>query len=269
MKKILITLSFILSLNISVMAQDKKNIELSDADKQEMINSEFQMPSAGALVNSLNKKLGDIDWNSFITPINIDRYKSQEDMALNLGLRGADAYFLIKSKDSANLIAISTGINYLLNKIVINKKSLNTSSRKAKLKKVKNLVKAKNWKKVLFEITKLQNNINNDLINAKASHLELLNNVGGWIEGYRLAVEGFNKNFKAEKTDILLQNELINYLLGKLKKNKKLKSYSKTVNLIETLESVNSILKGSKNYQLTKVQVQELLKVLLKTKQYI
>lgn len=271
MKKLLINLSLIAFLvTVSSADEAKKRVELTEKEKQEMIaNSTFEMPSAGALVNSLTKNIGSIDWNSFMAPVTNKKYTSNEDKVLNLGVRGADAYFLTKSKDSANLIAISTEINYLLNEIQLNNKSLNTSSRKAKLKVLKNLVKNKNWVEVQKEITILQNSINNDFVNANNQSLVLLNNVGGWIEGYRLAVEGFNKNYKADKTDILLQNELIDYLLSQLKNDNNLKSFTKTKSLLKTLTELNIVLKSVKNDALTKAQVSELLKILSVTKQYI
>lgn len=272
MKKFLVSLSLTASLMTMSMAKEdsKKTTDLSDSDKQEMISSDFQMPSAGALVNALSKKVGDVDWNIYITPVsNGKKYLSVEDKVLNLGTRGADAYFLNKSKDSSNLISISTEINYLLNKIIINNKSFNTTARKAKLKKLKELVKAKQWSKVQTEITFLQNSINNDFIELKATHLELLNNVGGWIEGYRLAVEGIKQNFKAESTDILLQDELIAYLLKSLKGDKQLKTFTKTSKLVKTLSDINAILKNAKDYQITKSEVDSLSKILAETKKYI
>lgn len=268
MKKRLIGLSLIALLaTSSIYADEKKDYTKAEVIVEE--ESTFKMPPAGALVNALNKHLGNIKWNDFIKLEQNKKYPSMEDMVLNLGLRGADAYFLTSAKDSANLIAISTEINYLLNKIKINNKSLNSMARKAKLKEVKNLIKAKKWIKVQKEINVLQNNINNDFINGKTPHFELLNNIGGWIEGYRLAVEGFNKNYKAEKTEILLQNELIEYLLSELKKNVALKSFAKTKNLLKTLETINSILKNAKNDSLTKAQIEKLLTILSETKKYI
>jgi len=269
MKKILISLSLVASLATVSFADSKTDNKLTEADKTEMLGSDFQMPSAGALVNALSKKVGNIDWKSLIEPVANKKYSSNEDKVLNLGVRGADAYFLNQSKDSSNLISISTEINYLLNKIQLNGKTLNSPSRKAELKALKDLVKAKNWSVVRVKISKLQASINNDFVMKKAKHLEILNNVGGWIEGYRLAVEGIKRSYKAESTDMILQDELISFLLKGLTSNAKLKSFSKTSKLIATLKSINAILKNSKNYSLTKAQVDSLSKILADTKKYI
>lgn len=271
MKNILVSFVLLASSATSVIANndDKDNNTLTEAEKQVMLESDFQMPSAAALVNALSKKIGKVDWNSLIVPVGKNKYTSIEDKVLNLGVRGADAYFLNNSQDSSNLIAISTEINYLLNTIIFNNKSFNNNIRKAKLKKLKDLVTAKKWKMVQKKIGELQDSISNDFIEAKLEHLNLLNNVGGWIEGYRLAVEGIKANYKLTSTDVLLQDELISYLIKELKADTKLKSFSKTAQLLKTLNSINAILNKTKDYQLSKRQVDNLSKVLAETKKYI
>ena len=135
--------------------------------------------------------------------------------------------------------------------------------------KLKKWIKKGRWTGVQKEINSLQNSINDDFRNSNSKHLELLNNVGGWIEGYRLAVEGFNQTYKKEETEILLQKELIDYLLKELRINKKLKYFSKTSSLLKILKDVNNVLSKSKNYQLSKKQIEDLLKNLSTIKQYI
>ncbi len=266
MKKTLISLSIVASLVTFAVAADKK-VELTN--KQEMVDAEFVMPSPGALVHALNKQLGKIDWNNYIAPVGKKKYTSTEDMVLNLGVRGADAYFLSASQDKANLISVSTEINYLLNKIKLNGKSLNSQARKAKLNKLKDLVNAGKWEDVLKNINQLQNGIDTDFIDGKSEGLKVLNSIGGWIEGYRLAVEGFNKNFKADKTDILLQADLIGYLKKSLENSKSLKSFDKAPKLLKTLSDIESVLKGAKDYKLNKAQVEQLKKILSETTKYI
>ncbi len=270
MKKILLSLSLVASLGTLSFAQTpSKDAPLTQVDKDKMVDSEFEMPSAGDLVNVLTKSLGAVDWNSYVIPITKKTYASNEDMVLNLGVRGADAYFLSASKDSTNLISVSTEINFLLNKIQVKGESLNNSSRKARLKELKDLVKAKSWTQVQKEITILQSNIDKDFMDGNVKSLMILNNIGGWIEGYRLAVEGFNKNYQAQKTEILLQDELIAYLHKELQNDAGLKSFAKTPMLLKTLSDLNAILKSVTNDQLSKAQVEQLLKILNETKTYI
>jgi len=268
MTKVLIGISLVVSLSVHSLA-DKNADNKIISDKTEMVGADFQMPSAGDLVNSLTKSLGKITWNTFVPPVSSRKYTSNEELVLNLGVRGADIYFLTASQDSANIIAISTEVNYLLNEIMLNNKSLNTNARRAKLVELRDLVSRNDWKAVHKEITVLQNSIDADFINGNSKGLMILNNVGGWIEGYRLAVEGFNQNYKADKTEILLQNDLIAYLHGELSKEPTLKAFDKTPLLIKTLGDINGILQGAANEQLTKAQIEQLLAVLNEAKKYI
>ena len=267
MKKLFINFLLIVSITSLVSAKGRG---LSQAEIREaMANSVLEMPSPGALVNALSYTLGNIKWGKFVTAINTRKKKSLEDNVLNLGARGADAYFLTESKETAKLIAVSVGINRLLNIIKLDNKSLNNKARKAKLRKLKKWISKGKWKGVQKEINILQNSINDDFRKSNSKHLALLNNIGGWIEGYRLAVEGFNQKYKAERTEILFQKELIDYLIRDLKKSKKLKSYHLTPFLLKSLKEITNVLKQSRNYQLSKKQIKDLLKNLSKIKQYI
>ena len=271
MKKLALSLSLVAILSVASYAGDgKAPTKPTQAEQQEMLaNNSFEMPSPGALVLALTHNLGNINWSSYIPPVKAKKYTSTEDMVLDLGSRGADAYFLAASKDASNLIAVSTKINYLLNNIRLNGKSLNPDSRKKKLNKIKELVNNKNWGEVLKKINELQNDINLDFAEANQPELKLLNEAGGWIEGYRLAVNGFKNNYKAEATDILLQNDLIDYLINSINSNAKLKSFNKTAQIIKTLQDIKSVLSGAKNNQLTKAQVDSLYNILENAKSYL
>jgi len=270
MKKIVLSLSLAALVSLSAYADNNEIVVLSEKEQQDMLkNSSFEMPSAGALVTALSHNLGDIKWNKYVPLVKLKKYTSNEDRILDLGNRGADAYFLASSKDAKNLIAVSTKINYLLNKIQVNGKSLNSDERKKRLNKIKDMITNNNWDVVLKEINELQNSIDDDFIEAKNPEFKLINEVGGWIEGYRLAVNGFKENYKAEATDILLQNDLIEHLINSVKKSSKLKSFKKRDKILKTLQDIQGVLKGSKNYQLDKSQINTLHNILKDAKSYL
>ena len=223
------------------------------------------MPSAGALANSLKSSLGDIDWSKFIVvKVNPNKkYKSNSDRALTLGAKGADSYFLAISEDIDNLITVSSHINLILNDIILNKKSLNSTSRKKKLKKLKKLIRKRRWNLVLEEIAKLKESINRNFINNGEPNLSLLNNIGGWIEGYRLAVEGFKMHYNREESAILLQQDLISYLLKEVQKN------LNRDDIIKLLKDIKRVLLSAKDDTLSKEQIEELSKILLYSKKIL
>ncbi len=258
MKRILI----LLSLSIAISADTAKKGEdiISQAEIENIMKeSSFVMPSAGALANSLNSSLGDIDWSKFIdVKVNPNKkYSSNGDRALTLGVKGADSYFLAISKDKDNLISVSSQINLILNDIILNGRSLNTKSRKKKLKKLKKLIKRERWSIVSEEIAKLKESINRNFLDNRKENLSILNSIGGWLEGYRLAVEGFRKYYNKEESAILLQEELIDYLLKEVKKRD-----IQREDIVSILSDIRGVLAKVKGYELSKEEIEKLSNIL-------
>ena len=265
MKNKLMALSFIGMITTACLFADgnKKEIApLSDAEKKAMLaSSSVELPSAGSLANHLQKNIGSVTWSKFMNLKTEDISKfSNERKALRLGVKGADAYFLAIAQDSANLNGVSKNINNTLNKIILNKEPLSKRVGKKNLKALEDTIKAKQWAKVLDKITKLKDKISEEFLTQKKNDLKVLNDVGGWIEGYRLAVEGLNSKYQAKSTDVLFQDDLISYLSGELQS---LKSSNEKNVLVKALADVKKVLLvGSKKHQLSKLQVVELSKIL-------
>ena len=254
---ILMSTPLLLADNIEKKAHQRATI--SEAQKEAIIeDSDFVMPSAGALANSLKMIFGDIQWSQFIDIKRKAIAKTDREKALNLGIEGADLFFLAISQDVDNLTKVSISTNRILDRIIIKNKSINTNDRKRKLKKLRDLIKAEKWKIVLREISSLKEEINSDFRAKDREDLALLNDIGGWLEGYRLTVEAMNSNYKGAESMILLQAPLISYLLKELQSSQKLKTFSKRGKLIDTLVSINSLLSKAKNFHLSKDEVSQL-----------
>ncbi len=269
MKKTLVSMSLIVMTSTLLFADTnnaKKIAPISEAEKKAVMNANiFEVPSAGALANHLQRSLGKIDWSKFMNFKIQDISKlSLRRRALHLGAKGADAYFLAIANDATHLNGVSKSINNTLNKIEIDKKPLSKRVGKANLKALEENIKAKKWAKVLDKITTLKDKISQEFIKHKEHDLKVLNDVGGWLEGYRLSVEGFNANFKAETTDVLVQSDLIKYLLNELKS---VQSFNEKGMLVQVLTDIKKVLmQATKENRLSKKQVVELSKILSKTK---
>ena len=249
---------------------DKKELVFSDAQKEMMMSDtkdSFVMPSEGALANSLTKDLKSVDWSRFISSKFNPTIKleSNIDRAFLLGIKGADAYFLAISKKTSELHDVSKSINFLLNKIRIDNKSINTHKRKNELRELENRILKKEWSKVLRGISKLKDEINHDFEIKNKSSLKLINNIGGWIEGYRLAIEGFKSHYKKDATVTLLQDSLITHLLDEIEKDEGLKNFSKKSEITTLLTDINYIIMGVKNETVSKVEIEALSKILSTT----
>ncbi len=265
MKKNLIGLSIIVILMSFPLVASDKNAPLTEAEKKDMMkNQQVTLPSAGALANSLKKALGDIKWAKFIdVKATSMKYNSLEDRALHLGARGADAYFLAFSKDVSNLKAVSSDIKSTLNGIHLKGKALSKIIGNSRLQSLQKSINAKAWPVVLKEISSLKDKINEKFEEANQNNLQTLNNIGGWLEGYRLAVEGFKVKYNAKHTVVLVQDDLVKFLIKEING---LKSYSKKGSIAKILSDIKGVLANTKNNTLTKTQVEELSKILSRAK---
>lgn len=248
----------------------KKALIFSDSEKDMIMldtKNNFVMPPAEALANSINRDLENIDWSKFIKS-EFDpkvKFNSNMDRALLLGMKGADAYFLALSKKSSELKNISMSINFLLNKIKIDNKSINDSKRKSELKKLATKISQKKWSEVLIGISRLKDEISSDFKSKNRDYLDLLNSIGGWLEGYRLAVEGFKVNYKADATITLLQDSLLVYLLNEIKKSEELKKFPKKSEIVKLLTDIHNIIINIKGETVSKSEIEILSNILSKT----
>jgi hypothetical protein len=243
-------------------AEEHKRIKIITKAEQKSImeESNFIMPSAGALANSLKIIFGDIAWREFIH-MKPKKLNSIHTKVLNLGIEGADLFFLAIAQDGSSIKKVSGNTNYLLNRIVISKRSINTNSRKLKLKQLKELVNRGRWDAVLRKIGSLKEEINRDFKQQGREDLALLNDVGGWLEGYRLTVEAMRNHYKPQESMILLQKPLIQYLLKEVQSSQGLKSFEKRGELIKTLQGISDILSKAQNYKLSRGEIEKLSKI--------
>jgi len=269
MKSKILMFTSIMILSFTGLYADKKPDSVTSKDKL-VAQEEVEMPSAGALALRLQRTLGKIDWKKYIEANPKSDLKTKQDFAFHLGSRGADAYFLAMSHDTANLIATSAKLYKAMNKLGINdketKKLLNGLQKQLK----KSSINDKSWRKILSNISTLKDIIKSKL-NAKYQKGDktILYEVGGWIEGYRLAATAIKSKYSKNDTTILGQKDLITFLLKELKGNSKTKSFKGYTELVKSLESIKSVLSKAKSKKMTKDQVNKLVKSLASIKSYM
>lgn len=269
MKNKILAFALITLLGATSLYADKKDNSVTSKDKL-AAQEEVEMPSAGALALRLQHTLGKIEWKSYIEKNPKSDLKTKQDFAFHLGSRGADAYFLAMSHDTANLIATSAKLYKAMNKLGINdketKKILNGLQKQLK----KSSISKKSWRKVLSNISTLKDIIKSKLnVKYTKGDKTILYEVGGWIEGYRLATTAIQSKYKKKDTTILGQKDLITFLLKELKGNSKTKSFKGYKELVKSLEAIESILSKAKAKKLSKEQVNELVKSLASIKSYM
>jgi hypothetical protein len=249
---------------------DKKEDEPITKEDMLKATSNIELPSPGALVLRLKKALGDVEWKQYIELKSSKKYKFKQDLAFHLGAKGADVYFLTVAKDTSNLITISKMIYESMNNLEINNKST-----KKILNALKKEVKKPNkddtsWQKILLDISELKDGITENLNKKyKDGDKTILYNIGGWLEGYRLAANALKDKYSKEDTSILIQKDLVSYLLKKLQENPQTKKFTGYKDIEDALKEIQKILSNAKDNQLSKQDIEKLVSKLSKVEQYM
>jgi hypothetical protein len=269
MKRALVTLILAgILLNTGLYAKGEKKDDPISKEDMAKASLEIELPSPGELVVRLKKALGDIEWKSYIDLKSSKKYSQKQDLAFNLGAKGADAYFLTIAKDTTNLIETSGTIYKSMNDLKVNTKSTKKilSGLKKSLKSKKDI----NWQKVLEDITILKDEITVNLDKKyKEGDATILYNIGGWLEGYRLATDAIKNKYSAKDTSILIQNDLVTYLLKKLQESTQAKKFAGYSDIENVLKEIKKIVSGAKDAQLSKKDVEGLSSKLSKVQKYM
>jgi len=144
-------------------------------------------------------------------------YKGRNKQALNIGIRVADAFVALHDKDKTNFGNMNTVIYSL-------SKELNISSLIEEQKNVlQELSQKDNWELLVIELNTMNGQLQEELKKQKEDDIVLLSNVGAFFEGIRIISTHFKNNYDPGKISLLKQAGLIDYYIGEIDKNKKLK----------------------------------------------
>lgn len=203
----------------SLFSQDEK--EIPKVDKT--VPSITLPPSPGEVLNALSK-IGRVQWSSLVTYNKFYNYKGRNVQALNIGIRVADAFVALHDKDKANFGDMNTVIYGLaeelsISNIIEDQKNL-----------LQELSQKDDWVLLVIELNTMNAQLQEDLIKQKEEDIVILSNVGAFFEGMRIVSSHFDSNYDGEKIGLLKQVELIDYYIGEIDKNKKLKK-DDTVNI--------------------------------------
>lgn len=203
----------------SLIAQDEKEIPKVDKTTPTITLP----PSPGEVLNALSK-IGRVQWSSLVTYNKFYNYKGRNKQALNIGIRVADAFVALHDKDKSNFGDMNTVIFGLAEELSI---SNIIEDQKNVLQE---LSQKDDWVLLVIELNTMNAELQEELIKQKEEDIVILSNVGAFFEGMRIVSSHFSGNYDAEKIGLLKQVELIDYYIGEIDKNKKLKK-DETVNV--------------------------------------
>ncbi len=245
MLKKLIILGLVISVLILFAVPVFANDTVTEEEKEEY-KANFVVPPVDELFTALDS-LGKINWEEQLNKIQTagrDKfdYKTDEALALNLGIRVADTTVAIKVKDKKAVGELVANAEQLANKLNVSTSILEKS------KEIKQAVKQEQWEKVLLSINGLEDDITLELALRADSDLSVLTTLAGWIEGVNIITGSLSKKYEAPAATVLRQPGLISFYQKKLnamnEDTKKLPIIQRVVNLVEQLQVLCDVPEG-------------------------
>ncbi|NJO01453.1 MAG: hypothetical protein HC880_06965 [Bacteroidia bacterium] len=187
----------------------KEEVSLNDLGQQSPI---YLVTSPGEMMAAFKKEAGNINWEELASFNEKTAYESDVKLALNMGIRIADALVAVVAKDGRKLLQMSNSINEM-------GQSLNVGTLVDQSKKeLAGFLVDEEWDKLAAAVENLQADMQNEINTQNKKDLVELASIGGWLEGMKIVSGHVSKNYQAENTEFLKQAKLFDYYLEKLNK---------------------------------------------------
>lgn len=241
-KLICIFVAFIFLTSNSMVAQSEKEIPKTD----NTIPAVTLLPSPGEVLNALSK-IGRVHWSNLVNYNKFYNYKGRNKQALNIGVRVADAFVALHDEDKANFGDMNNVIYSLSEELSI---SNLIEDQKNKLQE---LSQKDDWVLLIIELNTMNGQLQEELIKQKEYDIVLLSNVGAFFEGMYIISSHFKSNYDAQKIGLLKQLALVNYYIGELDKNPKLKEDADVEATYMGLVQIKSLLEADSDVSINTV----------------
>jgi len=205
LKFLSMTILFLLAMAFVVHAQGDT---LSEFEKAQF-NKNIIVPSPADLFLSLDK-IGNVNWNAAATFNTRFDYDNNYLRALNLGVRGAEAFVAMQAQDKENLAKMIRVIIRLAEELGASEEILSKRSI------MEGLVQQEKWQELRMELDSVRDDVWNELIKQGDTDIALLLSLGGWIDGLRATSMALKDNYKPENSGILYQPTLVSFFQSRL-----------------------------------------------------
>jgi len=150
----------------------------------------------------------DANWSAVKRP-EIARWKSHGDqaqIATLLGLVTAEGFIAMEAKDSAELKNLGKSVLSLAGGLGIRTHALRRS------RSIMDLADKNEWSEARKEWDGVLSDLESGMIEVKSPHLAQLVSLGGWLRGTEALSALILQNYSPERSNVIRQPQLINYL---------------------------------------------------------
>jgi len=197
---------------------------------------------------------GNANWSAVKRP-EIARWKSRGDqaqIATLLGVVTAEGFIAMEAKDSTEVKNLGKSVLSLAGGLGIRERALRRS------RSIMELADKNEWSEARKEWDGVLSDLENGMIEVKSAHLAQLISVGGWLRGTEALSAVVLQNYSPERSNLIRQPELIDYLDKQLDTmSSDIQSRPIVKRLVDGLHTIRSLV-GNENGPLSEETVRKL-----------
>jgi hypothetical protein len=183
-------------------------------------------------------------------------FPNRAQLALNLGGCMADGFLIVATEKR-------TPIEPLARVLMRFSKAMGVSEKITRHgQSLAELAAHDRWEEVKTELVAMQKEVEGALMELRDEEISHLISLGGWLRGLQFTAETIQRDYSPGRSTQLVQHELIDYFLDRLRTlSPPLRKMELFQGISTRLQSVNDIVTAAKDDTLTKDQVREIARL--------
>jgi len=193
----------------SQQAENVQKVAQLSLEEMSAAKDQYLVPSPGEILSSLDK-LDRVAWGQLASYDTKADYDDKYLRAMNLGVRVADAFMAVNSRDASKFGEMSTIVFDLAREIGLG------DVLEGKRGDLDNLAAEGRWEELKAALDNVQNDVRQEVKAMGEDELIVLASIGGWMEGLRVVSAHLKDHYAVDKAELLGQARLIDYFLSEI-----------------------------------------------------
>jgi hypothetical protein len=175
------------------------------------VESEVVVPVPSEIFSVLDK-LGSPNWKDEIRKVHIPDTTDRQELALAFGVIVAEGFVAVQAQDKQTVQDIGRDVITLSTRLALSK------AVQSHAQSILDAVKADDWKGVRKELDQTQTTVRREMDRMKDNDLAQCVSLGGWLRGTASVTSVVNKNYSADRAELLNQPMLVDHFRNSISK---------------------------------------------------
>jgi hypothetical protein len=187
------------------VAQGTTGVEKFDPTKfPGYVEDEVVVPVPSEIFSVLDK-LGNPNWKDEIRKVHIPKTSDRQELALSFGVIVAEGFVAVQAQDKQTVQDIGREVINLSTRLALSK------AVQSHAQSILDAVKVEDWKGVRRELDQTQSTVRREMDRMKDNDLAQCVSLGGWLRGTASVTSVINKNYSADRAELLNQPMLVDH----------------------------------------------------------